>query len=278
MGSGALQYSRKNIQANWGLTQTQAPLAPWAFEDFIAAQGATLADTYSVLITQTGTASQAAIRSATAGGAAGQAGHGGWLLGSVDNVDAEIDLVALGGVPWLVPTALTTGGVIIGEIGFVVPTALTARQYFFGLSDAATESTATNGPLNIDGTTNVVAVADDAAGFIMSSLATDADGWYTANAIATTAVADATNSGLTAIVDRYTKLRVEIDVSGNAYFYGKVHSATTGGRAMQIGYVGQKASAVTASDPYCPIFSAAPTTTTAVEWEIDYILGGVSLT
>lgn len=276
MGSGALQFVQKNIQANWGLTHTQVPLAPWALADFNEAIGATVADAAKVTITQTGTPTTAAAISATAGGAAGQAGHGGWIAGSVDNVDAEIDLVALGGAPWLVPAAVGTG-TIVGEIGFVVPAALTARQYFFGLSDAATEATATNGPLNIDGTTNVVAVADDAAGFIMSSLATDADGYYTANAIATTAVADATNSGLTAVVDRYTKLRVEIDSSGNAYYFGGVAGSATLGRKTQYAIVGTKASAVTASDAFCPIFSAAPTTTTAVEWEIDYILGGESM-
>src|SRR5512143_1899942 len=277
MGSGALQYTQRNIQANWGFTMASAPIAPWAFEDFNHAVGATIADFYSVTVTQTGSAITAAAISAAAGGAAGQAGHGGWLAGACDDVANELDLVALGGAPWLVPTALSTGGVLVGECGFVVPTALTARIYFFGLSDAATEASTANGPLAIDGTTNVVAVADDAAGFIMSSLATDADGWYTGNAINTTAVADATNTGLTAIVDRYTKLRVEIDVSGNAYYYGKVCSATTGGRFIQPAMVGSKATAVTTTDPYCPIFSAAATTTTSVEWEIDYILGGVAL-
>jgi len=279
MGSGAIQYGEGNIQTNWGMTQTARPLAPWAFEDFIGALGATIADFSRVTVTQQGTAVAAAALSGTAGGAAGQAGHGGWIAGSVDNVDAEIDLVALGGAPWLVPAALTTGGVICAEIGFVVPTALTARQYFFGLSDAVTEATTTNGPLNIDGTTNVVAVADDAAGFIMSSLATDADGWYTANAINTAAVADAsiTSPLLTAVVDRYTRLRVEIDASGNAYFYGGVAGTTTLGRRTTMANVGSKALAVTTTDAYVPIFSAAATTTTAVEWEVDYIAGGATL-
>ena len=271
-GSGALQYKGKQITANWGFTQSAVGF-PFSLEDFIADH---IAEDSTVTVNQAGTATTAAAITAGAGGASLQHTHGGWLLGSVDNVDAEIDEVALGAKPWLVPTAAGVG-LIWGEVGFVVPTALTARQYGFYLTDDETEGTATNGSVNIDGTTNVVAVADDAAGFIMSSLATDPDGWYTGNVIATTAVADATNTGLTAIVDRYTKLRVEIDASGNAYYYGKVCGAATGGRGIQMSLVGSKATAVTATVALIPIFTAAPTTTTGVEWEIDYIAGGATI-
>jgi hypothetical protein len=273
-GSGALQFKSKQITANHGFTPAAVGF-PYSMEDFLGL-GATLADNGTVLISQAGTPTTAAAVTAGAGGAAGQHTHGGWLAGSVDNVDAEIDEIALGLKPWLVPAAVGVG-LIWGEVGFVVPTALTARQYFFGMTDDETEGTATNGSLNIDGTTNVVAVAADAAGFIMSSLATDADGWYTGNAIATVAVADATNTGLTAVVDRYTKLRVEIDSSGNAYYHGAVASTTTLGRRTTHALVGSKASAVTASVALLPLFAAAATTTTAVEWEIDYIAGGATI-
>ncbi len=272
-GSGAIQYKGKQVTTNWGVTQSAVGF-PYLIEDFISNWG-TLA-TGAVTINQAGTELTAAAITAGAGGASLQHTHGGWLLGKTDDVDAEIDEVALGAVPWLVPTAVGTG-LIWGEIGFVVPTALTARQYFFGLTDDETEGTGTNGSLNIDGTTNVVAVAADAAGFIMSSLATDADGWYQGNVIATAAVADATNTGLTAVVDRYTKLRVEIDRSGNAYFHGVVGGSTTIGRSAQMSPVSSKASAVTASVALLPLFAAAPTTTTGVEWEIDYIAGGATL-
>lgn len=241
----------------------------YAFEDFIADH---IAEDSTVQVNQSGTPLTAAVISAAAGGPT--AGHGGWIQGKTDDVDAEIDEVALGAKPWLVPAALAAGQVAVGEIGFVVPTALTARQYFFGLTDDETEGTGTNGSLNIDGTTNVVAVAADAAGFIMSSLATDADGYYLANVIATTAIADGVNSGLTAVVDDYTKLRVEVDVSGNAFFYGIVSGA--GQREVTPVYVGVLPAAVTAASPLIPLFSAAPTTTTGVEWEIDYLYGGVS--
>jgi hypothetical protein len=113
-------------------------------------------------------------------------GHLGWVAGKTDDVDAEIDEVALGKLPWLSVAGVPTGGRIFGEIGFVIPTALTARQYFFGLTDDETEGTGTNGSLNITGTTTVVDVATDAAGFIFSSLATSPTHFHMANTNANT--------------------------------------------------------------------------------------------
>src|SRR4051812_26574766 len=67
-------------------------------EDFLGL-GATLADNPSVLITQSGTPLTAAAINASAGPT--PVGHLGWVAGKTDDVDAEIDEVALGKLPWL---------------------------------------------------------------------------------------------------------------------------------------------------------------------------------
>lgn len=236
-------------------------------EDFLGV-GATLADNPLVLISQSGTPTTAAAVSASAGPS--PVGARGWLAGSVDNVDAEIDEIALGKAPWMAVAGLGTGQKLAAEVGFVIPTALTARQYFFGLTDDETEGTGTNGSLNIQTGTTVVDVATDAAGFIFSSLATDADGYYMANTNAGTQ-ALVGNSGLTGLVDKYTRLRVEVDHSGNASYYGAVDTT----RDATLPCVGTKALAVATTALLLPLFTAAATTTTAVEWEIDYILAEI---
>lgn len=249
----------------------------YAFEDFIADH---LAEDSTVVVNQSGTPTTAAAISATAGGPT--AGHGGWIAGSVDNVDDEIDEVALGAKPWLVPAALGTGQLIVAEFGFVVPTALTARGYFVGLGDAETGGADDDGMLSIStGITLVSGATGDAAGFVMSSLATDADGYY-AGAVKATAVGTAVNVSTAsatsaigpAVVDDYTKLRVEVDVNGSVWYYGIVSAA--GKREITPYFGNRQNAAVTASAVLMPIFQARSTTTTAVEWEIDYIYGGVS--
>jgi len=270
-GTHGLVFDDKRIVTK-GAAWVESQRGVALLEDFIAV-GGTLA-TSNVTINQAGTATAAAAISATAGGAAGQAGHGGWVAGSVDNVDAEIDEVALGAKPWQL-VSRAGNGVIVGEAGFVVPTALTARQYGFYLTDSETEGTGTNGSLNIQTGTTVVDIATNAAGFIMSSLATDADGWYMANTNAGTQ-ANVGNSGLTAVVDIYQKFRVEIDSAGNCYFFGGVGPTTTSGRNFDIAYLGVAALGVATTAILLPLFSAAATTTTAVEWEVDYLFGAAA--
>lgn len=234
-----------------------------AFEDFI---GDHIAEDSTVLVNQAGTATTAAAVGTAAGP---QSGHLGWLAGSVDNVDAEIDEVALGAKPW----SLVSAGVTVAEIGLVIPTALTARQYFFGLTDDETEGTGTNGSLNIQTAYTLVDVADDAAGFIFSSLATAPTIWKWASTNAGTgSTVSAATETVTAAVDDYTRFRVEIDAAGNAYYFSRL-DASGNGRGKDLNYVGTKAEAVATTAVLLPLFSAAATTTTAVEWEIDYILG-----
>jgi hypothetical protein len=234
----------------------------FAFEDFIFD---TVAEDSSVTINQSGTPTTAAAVGTAAGP---HSGHGGWLAGSVDNVDAEIDEIALGAKPWML-VSRATNNLLVGEVGFVVPAALTARQYYIGLTDNETEGTATNGSLNIQTGTTLVSVAADAAGFIMSSLATDADGYYYSAVNGNTDKA-VTSSGLTAVVDDYTILRVEVDASGDAFFYGAISAASI---PTELSYLGGVGTAVATTAVLIPMFSAAATTTTAVTWEIDYMFG-----
>src|SRR4051812_329819 len=106
--------------ASWVEPQGSAVL----FEDFLVD---VLADTPFVTATQSGTPLTAAVIDNTAG--APTAGHGGWVGGKTDDVAAEIDELAFGGLgtgagtPPFVP-ARAGNGVMVCEFGFVIPTAL----------------------------------------------------------------------------------------------------------------------------------------------------------
>jgi len=266
-----VEYKDKPIRMT-GASWVEPQGAVVVFDDFLVD---VLADDPYVTVTQSGTPTTAAAVSATAG-STGFAGHGGWLLGSVDNVDAEIDEVVIGpginGAGWMFPSRAGQG-VIVSEFGFVIPTALTARQYFVGVSDDPTEGTTTNGPLNIQTGVTLVVVADDAAGFIFSSLATGPTLYKGASSLATVASTLLTlDPVITAVVDCYTVCRVEVDSSGACYLYASISSAATVGRKAPA-YVGKTSNGLTPTVALTPYFSAAATTTTAVEWEIDYAFG-----
>ena len=241
------------------------------FEDFLVD---VLADSPYVTITQSGTAITAAAISATAG-APGSTALGGWVAGATDDVDAEIDEIAFGGLgtgagtPWM-RADRAGNGVLVAEFGFVIPAALTARQYFTGLTDDAVEGTATNGSLNIQTAYTLVDVADDAAGFIFSSLATAPTVWKYAATLATVgSTVSAATEGVTGVVDQYTVNRVEIDSLGNAYFYQSISGATTSGRKPPTA-IGAQGLAVTPTVGLLPKMDIAPTATTTVDWELDY--------
>jgi len=160
---------------------------------------------------------------------------------------------------------------MVMEIGMVIPTALTARQYYVGWADDPTDGTGTNGPLNIQTAYTVVDVNDDAAGFIFSSLATAPTIWkYAATLAGAQSTASAQTEGVTGVVDAYTVCRVEIDAAGNAYFYQTSSGSTAIGRVQPTTAIGSLALAVTPTVALLPMFTAAPTTTTGVEWEVDY--------
>ena len=261
-GSGALQYKGRTIYGNWALGQLQPP-PPYIFEDFMMD---VLADSPYVTVNQAGTPTAAAAISATAGDPV--AGHGGWLAGATDDVDAEIDEVAVGGSGTAASVfradQVGTGGVLVCEWAISIPTALTTRQYFAGWTDDPTEGTGTNGSLNIAGTTVITDVATDAAGFIFSSLATDTNDWHYGATDGGTQDTATSLGRTSAVANTWIGLRTEIDVNGDCFFY------TRAKRGGALTAEGKSANGTSPDVLLVPIFTAAPTTTTAVPWEIDY--------
>jgi len=241
------------------------------FEDFLVD---VLADSPLVSVIQSGTPLTAGVISTTGGGTI-SAGAGGWVAGKTDDVDAEIDELIFSGLSTATAGAIfrperAGNGLMVTELGMVIPTALTARQYFFGWTDDPTEGTGTNGPLSIASAYTITDTADDAAGWIYSSLATAPTVWkYGASLATAQSTASASTEGGTAVVDAYTVLRVEVDSAGNAYFFMSTSGSTSVGRSDPV-MVGALALAVTPTVPLLPVFTAAPTTTTGVEWEVDY--------
>lgn len=261
-GSGAFSFGGGRIYANRPFGQLHPP-PPYIFEDFLMD---VLADSPYVTVTQSGSATGAAAISASAGDPV--PGHGGWLAGATDDVDAEIDEVAVGGSGSAASAfrADQVGtGVLVCEWAITIPTALTARQYFAGFSDDPTEGTATNGALNIQTGYTLVDVADDAAGWVFSSLATAPTYWkFASTDSGTGSTVAAANDAKLAVFDTWIGLRVEVDVNGDSYFSTR---ATRGGTLTQYG----KTNVGLSPDVLLvPLFTAAPTTTTAVPWEIDY--------
>lgn len=255
-----------------GASQIEPQETITVFEDFLVD---VLADSPYVSVAQSGVALTAAAISATAG-APGSTALGGWVEGKTDDVDAEIDEVAIGGLgtgagtPWM-RADRAGNGMLICEFGFVIPVALTARQYFVGLSDDPTEGTTTNGPINNTTAYTLVTPATDAAGFVFSSLGTNPTIWK--HASVKTDVDGSFNVGsetaITGVVDEYTVCRVEANSAGDCFFYQSISGATTNGRKAP-DPVGARAAAIATTVGLLPVFTAAPTTTTGVEWEIDY--------
>ncbi len=257
----------KLVGASW--VEPMGSTVLW--EDFLID---VLADSPWVTATQSGTPLTAAAIDNTAG--APTAGHGGWVGGKTDDVAAEIDEVAFGGLgtgAGLPPffAARAGNGVMVSEFGFVIPTALTARQYYVGWSDDPTEgTTAAHLPLNIATAYTVTSQATDAAGFVFSSLATAPTIWkYGSVNNDTDSAWSAATEAVTGVVDAYTVCRVEIDSAGNAYFYQSTSGSSSIGRQEPVA-VGSQALAVRTTVGLLGYFGAQPTTTTGVEWELDY--------
>lgn len=261
IGSGALSFTGNRVYVNRSVAQLHPP-TPYIMADFLED---VLADTPYVTATQSGTPITAAAISATAGDPV--AGYGGWVAGGTDDVDAEIDEVAVGGLgtgagtPWLRADILGSG-IIAVEWGLTIPAALTARQYFAGISDDPVEGTGTNGSLNIASGTTITDVATDAAGWIFSSLATNPTIWKFGATDSGTQ--DTATDGLTGTADTWRGMRTEIDVNGDCYFFTR---ATRGGSLTAWG---KSANGTSPDVLLVPMFTAAPTTTTSVPWEIDY--------
>lgn len=261
-----LRFKGSRITAQASFNQLHPP-DPFIFEDMLFD---VLADTPNVTVTQAGTPTGSAAVSVTAGDPV--AGYGGWLAGATDDVDAEIDEVSIGGLgtgagtPWLRADQVGSG-VLVCEWAISIPTALTTRQYFAGLSDDPVEGTATNGPLNVQSAYTIVDVATDAAGFIFSSLATAPTAWkYGATDSGTQDTA--TDSSVTGAADTWIGLRVEVDLDGDCFFFTRAR------RGGNLTFQGKSVNGTSADVLLVPVFTAAPTTTTAVPWEIDYCFAG----
>jgi hypothetical protein len=267
--ANSFKFKGNRATALGQLNQTRAP-SPFVFEDFLVD---VLADSPYVTVTQSGTPVTAAAISATAGDPV--AAVGGWVAGSTDDVDAEIDEVSIGGLgtgagtPWLQANQVGTGAVVV-EWGLTIPAALTARQYFAGVSDDPVEGTATNGPLNIQTGVTVTDVAADAAGWIFSSLATSPTIWKFAATDSGTQDTPSATNGLTAVADTYAILRVEIDVNGDCYF-----SSRTSRGSSDVFY-GKSTNGLSPDVALVPMFTAAPTTTTTVPWEVDFCFAAMA--
>ncbi len=240
-----------------------------AFEDFLID---VLADTPFVSFTHTGTPSVAAATTLTGGGTV-SAGDGGWVAGATEATDvASVELV-LGALDsaatatWRPERA--GNGMMVMECGFVIPTALTTREYYVGWTDDPTDGA--NGALMLDSAYVNTATAADAAGWIFSSKATAPTIWKYASVLATAASnVSAATEGVTGVVDAYTVCRTEIDSAGNAYFFQSTSGSTALGR-VQPTMIGANALAVTPTVGLVPMFFAGSTTTTAVQWEVDYV-------
>jgi hypothetical protein len=267
-GGKGFHHQDKTLVMN-GASWIEPQGAITAFEDFLID---VFADTPFVSITNTGTPSVAAVTSLTGGGTV-SAGAGGWASGATEATDvASVELV-LGALD-----SAATGtwrpersgnGVMVFECGFVIPTALTTREYFVGWTDDATDGA--NGALMLDSAYVNTATAADAAGWVFSSKATAPTVWKWASALATAAsVVSAQTEGITAIVDAYTVCRVEIDSLGNAYF-GQSSSGSTAIGRQPVTTRGGNELAVTPTVGLVPMFFAGATTTTATQWEVDYV-------
>jgi hypothetical protein len=267
-GTKGFQHQDKTLVMN-GASWVEPQGAIVCFEDFMID---VLADSPFVSFTHTGTPSVAAATSLTGGGTV-SAGMGGWVAGATEAADnSSVELV----VGALESAATGTfrpervgNGVMVFECGFVIPTALTARQNFVGWTDDATDAYA--GALMLDSAYVNTATASDAAGWIFSSKATAPTVWKYGSVLATAASAvSAETEGITAVVDAYTVCRVEIDVLGNAYFFQSSSGSTAIGRQAPT-MRGANALAVTPTVGLVPMYSAQATTTTAVQWEVDYV-------
>lgn len=280
---GNVYTDKRQVFKGAGWVEPQGSVS--CFEDFITAHvdsASNVGRVGNVHVGQSGTPLTVATMDAAAGPV--PVGHGGWLLGKTDDVDGEIDSLTLGkAAAWLSPT-MAGNGMCVAEVGFVIPTALTTRGYFFGFTDVVHTGTG-DGALAITTGTTLVAgnSSADSVGFVYSSEATDVDGFYMgavkATVVGTAVLCDSSIGGnlSTVAVDNYIKLRVEVDADGDVFFFGDEDTAATAiNRKMDVQFQGSQAAAITAATLQGVNFSARTTTTTGVEWEVDYLFGACS--
>lgn len=212
------------------------------------------------------------------------AGAGGWLAMGSDDVDDKSSEIALvnESVKGQFTVSRAGNGFLVFESVVSSPTALTTRTYNIGFSDDESESTGTLA-MQFDAGDVITATANDACAFSFSSLATT-PAWRGISVNAT--VVGTATAARTAVADTATKLRIEIDSGGNAFFYIRVPPAATIyprdplGHANQMqevsgaqipDFLGSQALAVATTLDAIPYIGTGATTTTSSPLELDYV-------
>ncbi len=244
------QYTDKPIRLR-GASWVEPGGAAVFFDDF-------LYDTLSAdwLATQTATGTAWAV-SATAGDPS--AGHGGWISATTDNVDASANEIGFGadGAPAAGFKAERAGnGMLVFEANISKPTAITTTWVNVGLSDDPTEGAALAMSLT---TTTWTTTATDAAIWGLFSTATEST-HFVGQTVDTNADGTHIVSGIAAAADTATRLRIELDSIGQAYFF------------QNDAFQGMVAVGTSPDVILTPYIGVGGTTTTSTALEVDYVL------
>lgn len=204
------------------------------------------------------------------------AGHGGWISGTCsDNAAGVEELAGLANVRASRCAGFDGTGLLVFQTRVSLPS-IAAVNCSVGLASARTLGNGT--AMNISGTTVLVTTAVNAACWLFDTRGTDPDIWYGAtvdnntDSCANTTLAAQGQASTPAATTSYV-LRIEMDASGNAFFYqgagdnvNELTFAATGGR--------QAAGATTLKDtllaPYFGIDNAGAGAVKTLE--VDYCL------
>lgn len=248
MTSGALNFQANRITANKGLDQTRAPFVR-LWDDFV---GDTL-NTDLWVATQTGAGTAWAV-SSTAGDPV--AAHGGWISATTEAIDAaanELGSMAATTVGNFRADRARNDSLLVFEASLSLPV-ITTIIVNAGFTDDETEGAAL--AMSLSGTTWTTTATDAALWVFDTNATTDVFNGQTVD----TDVDGTHVAGIAPVAATATVLRIEIDNTGQAYFYqdGVNRGTVTAG--------------VTETVPLIPYVAVGSTTTTAVSLEADYVL------
>ncbi len=266
-GQQAFRWRHNRIKALGGLDITQAPQAVF-FDDFLGDTMAT--DNYIATLTDATdlTGTNFAIN-ASAGGT-DATGHGGWIRGTpAQGTDAATSVELAFGTtePPLsgfkpIRAGTFRSEMLIFEARVAFPVVLTSR-FVVGLNDAATEGTGL--AASVSGTT-FTTTASDGALWVYDTAATTAAFYGVTVSGDTDSAAGTGTSVIGAAPVAFTSmvLRIELDSSGNAFFY---QDGTSKGKAT----VGGSSLPTVILTPYLGIGNASGATG-GISMDCDYIL------
>ena len=187
------------------------------------------------------------------------AGHGGWIAALTDNVDASAEELGFGadGAPAAGFKAERAGnGMLVFEANVSKPTALTTTWCNVGLTDDPKDGA--NMAMSLT-TTTWTTTATDAAIWGLYSTATDNDNWI-GQTVDTNADGTHVPSTIAAAADTATRLRIELDSAGQAYFF------------QNDAFQGMVAVGTSPDVILTPYLAVGGTTTTSTALEADYVL------